>query len=94
MDLATFIKESLIQIARGVEEANGALGDTTATVNPRGILPLPKGDTKFYGYLSEEDAGRSTAGSSRGLNLTSLGTSRKVRRGSCPADAVCGSTHH
>ena len=55
MDLATFIKESLVQIARGIEGANEALADTSAKVNPRGIMPSPKGDTKFYGYLNEND---------------------------------------
>lgn len=55
MDLATFIRESLVQIARGIEEANSALVDTTAKVNPRGIVPSPKGDSKFYGYLSENN---------------------------------------
>lgn len=55
MNLTTFIRESLVQIARGIEEANDALADTTAKVNPRGIAPSPKGDTKFYGYLNEDD---------------------------------------
>lgn len=55
MDLATFIRESLVQIARGIDEANTALEGTTAKVNPRGIVPSPKGDTKFYGYLNESN---------------------------------------
>ena len=54
MDLATFIKESLVQIAKGIEEANSSLQGTTASVNPRKIVPSPRGDTKFYGYLSEK----------------------------------------
>lgn len=54
MELATFIRESLVQIARGIDEANSALASTSARVNPRGISPSPKGDTKFYGYLVEE----------------------------------------
>lgn len=58
MDLATFIKESLVQIASGIAEANTALADTTALVNPRNIQPSPKGDTKFYGYLSESGDSR------------------------------------
>ena len=56
MDLATFIRESLVQIARGIDEANSALTDTSANVNPRGIVPSPKGDTKFYGYLNEKES--------------------------------------
>lgn len=56
MDLATFVKESLVQIARGIEEANSALAGTSAQVNPRNIVPSPKGDTKFYGYLNETDS--------------------------------------
>jgi hypothetical protein len=53
MDLTTFIKESLVQISRGIDEANAALEGSTAMVNPRNIVPSPKGDSKFYGYLSE-----------------------------------------
>jgi len=56
MDLATFIRESPVQIARGVDEANSALADTSANVNPRGIVPSPKGDTRFYGYLNEKQS--------------------------------------
>ena len=55
MDLSTFIRESLVQIARGIEEANANLAGTTAKVNPRGIVPSAKGDTKFYGYLNESN---------------------------------------
>jgi hypothetical protein len=56
MDLATFIKESLVQLARGIEDANTALAGTSAKVNPRGIVPSPSGATKFYGYLNETQA--------------------------------------
>jgi hypothetical protein len=54
MDLATFIKESLVQIARGIEEANTTLEQSTALVNPRNIVPSPRGDTKFHGYFNEK----------------------------------------
>jgi len=53
MDLTTFIKESLVQISRGIDEANAALEDSTARVNPRNIVPSPKDDSKFYGYFNE-----------------------------------------
>jgi hypothetical protein len=54
MDLATFISESLSQIARGIENANDALADSTASVNPRGIQPSPSDSSKFYGYFNDE----------------------------------------
>lgn len=55
MDIATFIKETLVQIAQGIEGANEKLKGSTAVVNPRGIRPSPKDDTKFFGYLEEKD---------------------------------------
>ena len=34
MDLKDFVKESIVQIAQGIEEANSALEDSQAMVNP------------------------------------------------------------
>jgi len=35
MDLRNFIKETLVQIAQGVDDAREALADSKAIVNPR-----------------------------------------------------------
>lgn len=56
MNLQQFISETLIQIARGVEEADKQLADSGAIVNPRHVVPEPKAST--YGYLAEEPENR------------------------------------
>lgn len=50
MDLKEFIRESLVQIARGIQEANDALKDTDAIVNPNGIQAYPT-EAKAYGRI-------------------------------------------
>ena len=55
MDLTTFIKEALVQIARGIEQANVALGDSTAIVNPRSIDPSVSNTTKVYGFFNDKE---------------------------------------
>lgn len=37
MDLKEFIKESLVQISTCINELNAALGNTGASLNPKGI---------------------------------------------------------
>ena len=55
MDLKTFIAESLVQIAQGIETANESLRNSTASVNPPGISGLSKTDLKFFGYVSDSE---------------------------------------
>lgn len=58
MDLRNFIKETLVQIAQGVEDAREALKDSTAIVNPRNVAGASSGggDSKVYGYVVEEES--------------------------------------
>lgn len=37
MDVQTFVREALIQIARAVDDAERELGNTAAIVNPKGV---------------------------------------------------------
>lgn len=54
LDLRNFIKETLVQIAQGIEDASQALGSTTAIVNPRNVVGAHgTNDSKVYGYVDE-----------------------------------------
>jgi hypothetical protein len=54
MNLQDFIKEALVQIARGIEGAAAELKDSKAVVNPRNVqtLEVPHGD--IYGFVDTE----------------------------------------
>lgn len=52
MDLKDFIRESLVQIANGISEANTALAGTTATVNPCNVQAYST-EAKAYGRLND-----------------------------------------
>jgi hypothetical protein len=52
MDLQEFIKESLVQISKGIIEANEALADTDAVVNPTGVQAYST-EAKAYGRVDE-----------------------------------------
>jgi hypothetical protein len=55
MDLRNFIKETLVQIAQGIDDASKALDGSTAIVNPRSVAGAHgTNDTKVYGYLAED----------------------------------------
>jgi len=58
MDLRNFIKETLVQIAQGVDDAREALADSKAIVNPRNVAGSGSGgaDSKVYGYLVTDNA--------------------------------------
>lgn len=56
MDLETFIAQSLIQIANGVEKASDELKDTSAVVNPKSVSGAHKGDMNVFGYLDTKDS--------------------------------------
>jgi hypothetical protein len=51
MDLKEFIRESLVQIANGIIEANKALAGTSAVVNPYNVQAYSKG-AKAYGRVN------------------------------------------
>lgn len=53
MDLKDFVRESLVQIAIGVSEANTALAGTGAVVNPVNVQAYSK-DAKAYGRLNNQ----------------------------------------
>ena len=52
MDLKDFVRESLVQIATGIAEANTALAGTTATVNPCNVQAYST-EAKAYGRLND-----------------------------------------
>lgn len=54
MDLETFVKETLLQIVRGIEGASGALKDTSAKINPENVQPLISSEHKLYGYYDPD----------------------------------------
>ena len=59
MDLRNFIKETLVQIARGIEDASQALESTTAIVNPRNVVGAHgTTDSRVYGYVAEDKSYR------------------------------------
>lgn len=54
MDLETFIRETLIQISKGVESANVSLKGTPTVVNPRNVTGrggYQDAKLKVYGYI-------------------------------------------
>ena len=52
MELKDFIRESLVQVATGIEEANEQLIDSNACVNPREV-EVYSSNAKAYGRVSE-----------------------------------------
>lgn len=52
MDLKEFIKESLVQIATGIEEANEKLKGTNAIVNPASVQAFST-EAKAYGRIND-----------------------------------------
>jgi hypothetical protein len=53
MDLKDFIRESLVQIVGGIQEANDALKNTDAIVNPNGIVAYSTG-AKAFGRIGKQ----------------------------------------
>ena len=53
MELKDFIRESFVQIAKGIEEANEELKDTSAIINPDNVY-VNGDDRKNYGRLSTD----------------------------------------
>lgn len=53
MELKYFVKETLVQIARGIEAASVALEDTNAHINPKNIY-VNSDSRQNYGRLVED----------------------------------------
>lgn len=54
MQLHEFITETLVQIVKGVDNANGLLMDSTAIVNPRHVNYNRDENIRAYGWLTEQ----------------------------------------
>ena len=54
MDLKEFVKESIVQISKGIEEANSELNDSEAMVNPI-YVQMHSNDAQGYGRTKERD---------------------------------------
>ncbi|WP_397384350.1 hypothetical protein [Prosthecobacter sp.] len=57
MNLQQFIKETLVQIAHGINEADEAVAGIGAAVNPRDVVFDGK-DDRPYGYYAEDKKGQ------------------------------------
>jgi hypothetical protein len=55
MNLQDFIKETLVQIARGIEGAAAELQGSKAIVNPRNVQTRTDVDTDVYGFLDTHE---------------------------------------
>ena len=51
MDLRDFIRETLVQIAAGISEANESLAGTNAQVNPKNVYPTETKYAHVYGHV-------------------------------------------
>ena len=54
MDIRQFIKETLFQIASGINDANEALAGTNAQVNPKNVYPAESKYAHVYGHIQTE----------------------------------------
>jgi hypothetical protein len=52
MELQDFISGTLVQIARGIEDAAGKLKGTKAIVNPRNVAPAGEKYGDLYGFVN------------------------------------------
>jgi hypothetical protein len=55
MELHEFITETLVQIAKGVENANSTLSKCSAVVNPKNVNYNKDGNIRTYGWLTETE---------------------------------------
>jgi hypothetical protein len=51
MDLQNFIRETIVQVSRGIAEANAELADSTAIVNPRCVRTATTDNSPIYGWM-------------------------------------------
>ena len=51
VDLQSFIRETLVQIARGIEEASEELKDSGALINPENVANANQQGTLVYGQI-------------------------------------------
>lgn len=55
MELQDFIASTLVQIARGIKNAEDQLEDSKAIVNPRNVQALKEKESAVYGYLDTQN---------------------------------------
>ncbi len=55
MELHEFITETLVQISKGIENANSALQDSTGIVNPRNVIINHSQHADFYAEIDNEE---------------------------------------
>ncbi len=55
MDLQTFIKQTLIEIARGIESAGKELKGSSAVVSPKNIVTAGENKFAVYGWKIGDD---------------------------------------
>ena len=55
MNLREFIAETLVQIAKGIEDASEQLSESTAIVNPRNVQIHPETAIQAYGYVDTKN---------------------------------------
>lgn len=55
MDLQTFIKQTLIEIARGIESAGKELKGSSAVVSPKNIATAGENKYAVYGWRIGDD---------------------------------------
>jgi len=58
MDLKDFIKETLIEIATALSEANAELSSIDAIINPKDVIVATNDKSSIYGYLAKESENR------------------------------------
>ena len=55
MNLQIFIKETLVQIAQGIDDASQALEGSTKVINPKSTIgAYGTNDAKVYGYVADD----------------------------------------
>jgi hypothetical protein len=60
MNLKDFIQESITAIVLGIKEANDAVTDQNAVVNPKNARPTKDGFAGAYGFLENEGSIKQT----------------------------------
>ena len=53
MELKDFIRETLVQVAQGIEQASDELKNSTAAVNPKNVIINYSENARHYGVLDQ-----------------------------------------
>ncbi|MGN6729089.1 MAG: hypothetical protein ACTHJG_04565 [Rhodanobacteraceae bacterium] len=82
MDLKTFIRESLVQIAQGIDGARADLNASTAIVNPANVVGANgTSDSRIYGYLTDRPESASTVVQKIDFDVAVMATSGTETKG-------------